>query len=263
MLNIPYKAFRIGAESKYPNPIKYNRSRVAGGSKTTYNLHIKGACMPGSKEKFITNSKTKPKLNADLFSNKVMKAFLKEKFDSYKYKEEISKKKYINPNEYKEFVPNDDDSLLIAINAIYKHIFGNMFIMDYERPIDIERRLRNGDITIREFARQICKTSLYQINYFDNISQYKSIILRYKHILGRPIISQSEVIESSNYLNKFGFNQHVDWLIDSEEYIVNFGDDTVPFMRSWNSPIGFKAKSFLDTSSITKFFASSDILEII
>ena len=259
MLNIPYKALKIGAECNYTAPIKYSKSRVSGSKKTTYTLHSKGAYMPGYKEKFTTNSRTKPNLNADLKNNQIMNAFKIEKFDSYKYKKIDNKLTNNRPNEFKEFVPYDDDTLLMAINALYRHVFGNMYVMDSERPIDIERRLRNGDITIKEFTRKLCKSGLYQKNYFDNINQYKSIQLRYKHILGRPIINQAEVAESSIFINKFGFKKHIDLLIDSEEYKINFGEDIVPHMRSWNSPIGLKTKSFLETSSITKAFASSDI----
>ena len=104
--------------------------------------------------------------------------------------------------------------------------------MQSEKPIDIERKLRNGDITVREFTRNICKSSIYKKFYFDDISQYKSIKLRYKHLLGRPIINQCEVAQSSNILNKLGFEAHIDWLIDSEEYNNCFGDDIVPYMLS-------------------------------
>ena len=262
MLNIPYKAFRIGAESTYLDPIKYSKSRVSQSQKTTYSLHSKGAYMPGYKDKFTTNSKTKPKQNADLFNNKIMKAFIIEKFDSYKYKTNNRQPKDSKPNKFKEFAPYDDDTLLIAINSLYRHIFGNVHVMDFERPIDIERRLRNGDITVKEFTRQLCKSRFYQMTYFDKISQYKSIRLRYKHILGRPIINQKEIVDSSIILNKLGLKKHIDYLIDSEEYKINFGEDTVPHMRSWNSPNGLKTKSFLETSSITKAFATSDNCQI-
>ena len=201
--------------------------------------------MPGHKDKFTTTSKTKPELNEDLLNNSVMKSF---KSENHKL------------NKDKEFKPNDDDTLLVAINELYRHIFGNIFVMDYERPIDIERRLRNGDITIKEFTRKVCKSDFYQNHYFNNMSQYKSIRLRYKHILGRPIVDQEELNESSNLLNKLGFEKHIDWLIDSEEYEVNFGEDIVPYIRTWNSPIGFKTKIFLDTQEITRAFAKSDIL---
>tara|TARA_B100000579_G_C22606211_1_gene745029 strand:- start:75 stop:866 length:792 start_codon:yes stop_codon:yes gene_type:complete len=263
MLPISFKALKIGAEAINKNPVKYNKSRISGSRSTTYNLHIRGASMPGEKEKFTTTSKTKPKQYESLFNNKIMRSFKRDKVESYNYKL-INKNN--NEKEFlliKDFSPNDDDALLVAINALYKNIFGNLYLMQSERPIDLERKLRNGDITIREFTRKVCRSHIYRNYYFDNISQYKSIKLRYKHILGRPIKNQKELSESSNIINKLGFGAHIDWLIDSEEYNNIFGEDIVPYIRSWNSPVGFNTKIFLETKSLTKAFATSDICKII
>tara|TARA_B100000214_G_scaffold3401_1_gene2639 strand:- start:15 stop:806 length:792 start_codon:yes stop_codon:yes gene_type:complete len=263
MSSIPFKALKIGAESINKNPVKYNKSRVSGSKEITYGLHTRGASMPGEKEKFTVTSKTKPKQYENLIHNKVMSSYRRDKIKSYNYKILNKESAEINLLQIKEFVPNDDDALLVAINALYKNIFGNLSLMQSERPVDIERKLRNGDITVREFTRKICKSTIYRSFYFDNISQYKSIKLRYKHILGRPIQSRIEAAQSSNIINNLGFEAHIDFLIDSNEYNDVFGEDIVPYMRSWNSPIGFKTKSFLETSSITKAFAKSDICETI
>ena len=261
MLGTPFKALRIGAETLNEKPVKYNKSRISGSKQTTYNLHIRGAAMPGQKEKFITTSHTKPQQNSNLLNNRVMSSFKRDKLKSYTYKVHNSiANNRININ---EFVPNDDDALVLAIKALYKNIFGNLSLMTSERPIDIERRLRNGDITIREFTREVCKSTIYKKFYFNTISQYKSIKLRYKHILGRPILEQFEVTQSSKILNELGYENHIDWLIDSEEYNNVFGEDIVPHIRSWNSPIGLQTNSFLETSEITKYFATSDICRII
>ena len=261
MLSIPFKALRIGAETINKEPVKYNKSRISGSNKISYNLHIRGALMPGQRNKFTTTSTTKPKSSSSLLNNNVMSSYKRNKINTYNYK--IQNNNEINLLKINEFVPNDDDALLETINALYKNIFGNLSLMQSERPIDIERKLRNGDITVREFTRKICKSTIYRNFYFDSISQYKSIKLRYKHILGRPIKSQIEVTQSSNIINDLGFEAHIDFLIDSDEYNNVFGEDIVPYMRSWNSPIGFKTKSFLETSEITKAFATSDICEII
>jgi len=259
MLPIPFKALRMGAETINEKPVKYNKSRISGSGQTTYNLHIRGASMPGEKDKFTSSSKSMPNLNSNLLKNTIMSSFRRDKINAYNYK--ISNKDNIPINilQINEFSPNDDESLLIAINELYKNIFGNFSLMESERPVDLERRLRNGDITIREFTRKICKSSIYRHLYFESMSQYKSIKLRYKHILGRPITSKKEVSQSSNIINKLGFETHIDWLIDSEEYNNTFGEDIIPHIRSWNSPIGLTTKIFLDTSSITKAFATSDI----
>ena len=217
MSNIPSKALSMGGETINTHPIKYNKSRISGSNKITFYLHTKGACMPGQKDIFTINSLSKPSLKSSLLNNQNMSQYRKEKVKSYNYKKSnknINSSKFYQIN---EFVANDDDSLLIAINALYKNIFGNLSLMESERPIAIERKLRNGDITIKEFVRKVCKSGIYKEFYFNNISQYKSIILRYKHILGRPIIDQSETAESADIINTEGFNSHIDWLIDSQE----------------------------------------------
>jgi len=146
MLTIPFKAFRIGAETINKNPVKYNKSRISGSIQTTYNLHIRGASMPGEKDRFTTTSKTKPKLTSNLLNNKIMSSYKREKINTYDYKIPTQNSNIINLLQVNEFVPNDDEALLIAINALYKNIFGNFSLMQSERPIDIERKLRNGDI---------------------------------------------------------------------------------------------------------------------
>ena len=259
MSTIPFKAFSMGAESINEYPVKYNRARTSGSNEVTYNLHIKGACMPGQKNKFTTTPISRPEQGENLQYNKIMSSFMRAKINLNDYKIKNTKNILVNQLKIIEFEPNDDESFLIAINSLYRNIFGNFSLMESEKPIEIERRLRNGDITIKEFTRNICKSNIYRKHYFENISQYTSIKLRYKHILGRPIIEQTEIIKSAQILNEIGFEAHIDWLIDSDEYYKTFGDNIVPYIRSWNSSVGLKTKSFLDTSSLTKSFASSDI----
>jgi len=259
MLTIPFKALRLGAETINTKPVKYNKSRISVSNKATYNLHIRGASMPGEKNKFMTTSTCKPQQIENLLNNKIISSYRRDKINTHNFNTTNKDIIPIKLLQIKEFVPNDDEALLIAINALYKNIFGNLSLMQSERPIDIERRLRNGDITIKEFTRKVCKSSIYKKFYFDNISQYKSINLRYKHILGRPMKSKGEMTESSKILNKLGFTAHIDWLIDSDEYNNIFGEDIVPHIRSWNSPTGLNTRIFLETSLITKAFATSDL----
>ena len=93
MLNIPFKALRMGAESKNDSPIKYNKSRLSGSNNTTYNLHIKGASMPGIVENFTIDSTSKANLLEDLNNNRVMKSFIREKYDFQNYKLEKRQQK--------------------------------------------------------------------------------------------------------------------------------------------------------------------------
>ena len=123
MLSIPFKALRIGAETINKEPVKYNKSRISGSSKISYNLHIRGALMPGQRSKFTTTSTTKPKSSSSLLNNNVMSSYKRNKINTYNYK--IQNNNEINLLKINEFVPNDDDALLETINALYKNIFGN------------------------------------------------------------------------------------------------------------------------------------------
>ena len=119
MSSIPFKALTIGAETINKNPVKYNKSRISGSNKTTYNLHIRGASMPGQKDKFITTSNTKPNLNYSLLNNRIMSRYKKDKINLYNYKVQNKANLNLNLLQLKEFVPNDDETLVIAINALY------------------------------------------------------------------------------------------------------------------------------------------------
>ena len=70
MLAIPFKALKLGAETINQKPVKFNKTRISGSSQITYNLHSRGACMPGKKESFTTTSTSKPKQSESLINNK-------------------------------------------------------------------------------------------------------------------------------------------------------------------------------------------------
>ena len=102
------------------------------------------------------------------------------------------------------------------------------------------------------------KSTFYKTHYFENVNQQRSIELIFKHILGRPPFNQEEIINSIEILSKEGLENHIDSLVDSNEYNQNFGEDTVPYQRCWNSPIGVKTSSFCNTIELSKGFARSD-----
>ena len=259
MSYIPRKALKFGAESLTQYPIKYSKTKISGSKNTTYILHSKGGCMPGQPEIFNENSRKNPDLSFSVKENRITRAFQLEKLINER---QPIGKKYITDSlssfTYDEFYPHDDHSLNIAIKAAYKQIYGNLYPFESERPIEVERRLRNGDLNIREFVRQLAKSIFYRVNYFENVNQQRFIELNFKHILGRPPFGQDEVIKSIKLLNDEGFDQHIDLLVDSKEYFELFGDHTVPFMHCWDSPCGVKTSSFINSSLMTKSFATSD-----
>ena len=256
---IPFYALQFGGQSLNESRVSYDKTRISGSTKVSYILHSKGGCMPGQQHLFTTSSTTSPGLGASITSNPVIDAFKRERYlDS---KNSIGTK-YPKTNRdnytYDEYVPNDDESLDLAIKASYRQVFGNFFLMESERPIELERRLRNGDLVIREFIRLLAKSPFYKTHYFESVNQQRSIELSFKHLLGRPPKNLKEVVKHIELIQEEGFDYHIDSLIDSIEYQENFGPYAVPYQRCWDSPCGSTTTSFINTAALTRGFATSD-----
>ncbi len=259
MSSIPVDALQFGGLSMSNSRVSYDKTRIAGSTKASYILHSKGGCMPGQEELFTNNSRSHPGAEAPIRGNKITNAFVRERYTEGQPVIGTKFPKTSNDNyTYQEYLPNDDDTLDLAIKASYRQVFGNFFLMESERPIELERRLRNGDIPIREFIRQLAKSPFYRSNYFDSVNQQRFIELSFKHLLGRPPISQEEVIKHVEMIYQEGFDYHIDYLIDSLEYEEAFGAFTVPYQRCWNSPCGSTTSNFVNTAALTRSFATSD-----
>jgi hypothetical protein len=88
-----------------------------------------------------------------------------------------------------------EDDLQVVIRAAYRQVLGNAHLMESQRLTSAESLLRNGDITVRDFVRQVAKLDLYQSLFFNTNSAYQFIELNCKHLLGRPPLEQTEISE--------------------------------------------------------------------
>ncbi len=216
--------------------------------------------MPGNPERYEVNGRSIPSQIDPLNYNKVISAFVKESKEHMHLPIGPRDSNTSAPHgfTFDEASPHDDEALNVALKASYRQIFGNFQIMDSERCIDLERRLRNGDISIREFVRGLAKSSFYKAHYFEVVNQQRFIELSFKHILGRPPKNQSEIISHVEMLNSFGFETHIDNLIDSSEYQEVFGPDIVPYARAWDSQNDMRTSSFANMACLSRGFACSD-----
>ncbi len=130
--------------------------------------------------------------------------------------------------------------------------------MENERCIEAERRLRNGDITTREFVRLLSNSEFYRYNFFEKLNQKRCIELNFMHFLGRPLIDEGELQHHIELISHQGLLAQINALIDSIEYEEFFGEDIVPYQRFWNSPCGATTAAFINTAKYRKGFASSD-----
>lgn len=78
-----------------------------------------------------------------------------------------------------------------AIQAAYAHVYGNAHLMDYERSIELESQILNGEISIKDFVKGIAKSKFYNRNFYAHCSPMRSIELDFRHLLGRvPLANQ-------------------------------------------------------------------------
>lgn len=151
-----------------------------------------------------------------------------------------------------------DPEVEMVIRAVYRQVLGNAHVMESERLIVSESRLKRGDISVREFVRQVAQSDLYRTLFFETFSRTRSIELNFKHLLGRAPESSDEIAEHSHYLDQGGFEAEIDAYIDSDEYQAAFGEDTVPYYRGHKTRTGQKLVGFTHLFQLLRGSASSD-----
>lgn len=122
--------------------------------------------------------------------------------------------------------PGDMDTL---IEAAYRQIFFHAFAADRERFL--ESQLRNGQITVRDFIRGLILSDTYKRSFYDLNSNYRFVEQTVQRVLGRDVYDQREKIAWSIVVATKGIKGFVDALLNTQEYIDNFGDNIVPFQR--------------------------------
>ena len=81
-----------------------------------------------------------------------------------------------------------------------------------------EIRLENGEITMREFVREIAKSEAFRKQYWTSLYVCKAIEYIHRRLLGRPTYGRQEMNAYFDLCAKKGFYALVDTLIDSPEY---------------------------------------------
>ncbi|NJR38884.1 MAG: photosystem I reaction center subunit XII [Leptolyngbyaceae cyanobacterium CSU_1_4] len=149
-----------------------------------------------------------------------------------------------------------------AIQAIYRQVLGNDYLMATERQVALESLLCNGQITVREFVRALAKTELYKTKFLYPHFQTRVIELNFKHLLGRAPYDESEVVEHLDRYQNQGFEADIDSYIDSDEYETHFGDSVVPYYRGFSTQTGQKTAGFTRMFQLYRGYATSDRSQI-
>jgi phycobilisome rod-core linker protein len=115
--------------------------------------------------------------------------------------------------------------------ASYRQVFNEQQIIHHHRQIALESQLRCGQITVREFIRGlVLSDSFRRLNYESN-NNYRFVEMCVQRLLGRQVYDEREKLAWSIVLATKGLQGFIDQLINSDEYLENFGDTTVPYQR--------------------------------
>lgn len=151
-----------------------------------------------------------------------------------------------------------EDDLQTIIRAVYRQVLGNEHLMESQRLSSAESLLRDGSITLRDFVRAVAKSEIYRSLFFESCSQYRFIELNFKHLLGRAPQDQSEISEHTRIYSEGGYDAEIDSYIDSDEYMLNFGNKIVPYFRSTSSQVGIKNVGFNRMFTLMRGMATND-----
>jgi phycobilisome core-membrane linker protein len=126
------------------------------------------------------------------------------------------------------------------INAIYCQVM-DVFsgqVPVYFRRSDLESKLRNGEISVREFIRSLASSEIYCRRFYTPYPNTKVIEFLFRHLLGRAPATQGEIRQYNKLLSEGGLKAAVEAMVDSPEYAQYFGEDVVPYRRYPSLPAG-------------------------
>jgi phycobilisome rod-core linker protein len=115
------------------------------------------------------------------------------------------------------------------IEAAYRQIFFHAFAADREKFL--ESQLRSGQITVRDFIRGLCLSNTFTNSFYNLNSNYRFVTHCVQKVLGRDVYNDAEKIAWSIVIATKGRAGFINDLLNSEEYLENFGDSIVPFQR--------------------------------
>ena len=121
----------------------------------------------------------------------------------------------------------DSTDMDVLIEAAYRQIFFHAFKWDRE-PI-LESQLRNGQLTVRDFIRGLLLSKTFYSSFYEKNSNYRFVEHCVERVLGRQVYNEREKIAWSIVIATKGLQGFVNDLLDSDEYLNNFGYNTVPY----------------------------------
>ncbi|MEN8444936.1 MAG: phycobilisome linker polypeptide [Cyanobacteria bacterium J06555_13] len=159
-----------------------------------------------------------------------------------------------------EWVPGlSADDRENIINAVYRQVLGNAYVMESERLAVAESQFKLGEYSVREFVRAVAKSDLYRTRFFEACPRYRYTELNFRHLLGRAPNNYDEMKFHSNVLDAEGFEADIDTYLDSDEYQNTFGENFVPYIRGHKTEASESMVEFTHLFELVRGASSSSL----
>ncbi|MEB3305988.1 MAG: phycobilisome rod-core linker polypeptide [Cyanobacteriota bacterium] len=165
--------------------------------------------------------------------------------------------RFANDRNKENWATGSDVDKANLIRAVYQQVLGRQYVMTSERLDGPESLFRRGYLSVREFVRQVAKSSLYKDRFFTSTNPYCFIELNFKHLLGRAPQNKAEMLHHFTILQEQGYDAEIDSYIDSAEYQTRFGEETVPYLHGWDYSAGQQGLQFSYMLQLTRGAAAS------
>lgn len=148
----------------------------------------------------------------------------------------------------------------VYIQACYRQIFGNAYIMESERAemAKIESEFRDGRMSVKDFCRALGKTYQYRKRFFDGRPLYGAIELCFKHFLGRTPDGLEQYRPKSSVYDNQGYEAFVDAFFDDGEYDAFFDEWCVPYYRGHLTTSNLSMCAFTHMFQVVRGNSTSD-----
>ena len=117
------------------------------------------------------------------------------------------------------------------IRSAYVQIFNEQQLIKSNRQTFLESQLKNGQITVKDFIRGLLLSDSFRRRNYEVNNNYRFVEMCIQRVLGREVYDQQEKMAWSVVIATKGLKHFVDALLNSQEYLDNFGDNIVPYQR--------------------------------
>ncbi|MGB7249860.1 MAG: phycobilisome rod-core linker polypeptide [Phormidesmis sp.] len=135
------------------------------------------------------------------------------------------------PYQYSTAIPLSGYELDNLVLAAYRRIFNEQQILVSTRERFLESQLFANQITVRDFIKGLLLSDTFRRRNYECNNNYRFVQMCIQRVLGRDVYDNREKLAWSTVLATKGLEGFISELLESDEYLNNFGIDTVPYQR--------------------------------